>query len=70
MTQVLFGLVAAAAGIAAAVQAAANAGLSSRIGLAPALDHLGLMGMPTEPVSLARLAGLLLVGGGIALPRT
>ena len=142
MTTLLFGLLAAAAGFAAAFQGAANAGLSSRIGLGAALvvntsivllgslvlylvgprgmffppgtpptlyvggvcgfiivlslavvfprmgaafaiavvvlgqglaalviDHFGLMGMPQEPVTLARVAGLLLVGAGLALVR-
>jgi transporter family-2 protein len=143
VTSTSIGLIAAAAGVATAFQAAANAGLSSRIGLAPALvvntsivllgtlvlyfargphgsfflsstpssfyvggvcgffvilslafafprigaavaialvvlgqgaaalaiDHFGLMGMPAEPVTVARVAGLLLVGGGIALTR-
>ncbi len=144
MTQILLGLVAAAAGVAGAFQAAANAGLSSRIGLGAALvvntsivllgtlvfyftigpegtfvaagapwslyaggvggfiiilslafvfpkigaavaialvvlgqgvaalaiDHFGLLGMPREPITLARIAGLLLLGGGLALIRT
>jgi transporter family-2 protein len=143
MTKVLIGLIAVVAGVAAALQGAANAGLSSRIGLGAALvvntsivllgalvfhvaegphgrffpsgapwslyvggvcgfvvvlslafvfprigaafaialvvlgqgaaalaiDHFGLFGMPTEPVTLARVAGLLLVGGGVALVR-
>lgn len=34
-----------------------------------AIDHFGWMGMPREPVSLARGAGLLLVLGGVALIR-
>ena len=34
-----------------------------------AIDHFGLLGMPTAPVTFARVAGLLLVGGGIALTR-
>jgi transporter family-2 protein len=144
MTKILLGLIAVAAGIAASVQGAANAGLSSRVGLGAALvvntsivllgtlvfyfvsgphggffpsgtpwnlylggvcgfiiilslafvfpkigaavavalvvvgqgaaalaiDHFGLMGMPKEPITLARVAGLLLVGGGVALIRT
>lgn len=143
MTQVLFACIAAAAGIAGALQAAANAGLASRIGLGPALlvntsivllatlvfcfargshgsffppgtpwslyvggicgfvvilslafvlpkvgaavaialvvlgqgaaglaiDHFGLMGMPKDPVTLVRIAGLLLLAGGVALIR-
>lgn len=143
MTMILFGSIAAAAGVATALQAAANSGLASRIGLAGALvvntsivllgtlalyfargqhgslfpagapwslyvggvcgfvvllslafvfpkigaavaialvvlgqggaalaiDHFGLMGMPKEPVTLVRVAGLLLVGGGMALVR-
>ena len=35
-----------------------------------AIDHFGLLGMPTEPVTVARIAGLVLVGGGIVLIRT
>ena len=143
MTRIVFGLFAAAAGAATAFQAAANAGLASRIGLGAALvlntvivllgtivlflvrgargdffppgvpwslyvggicgfvvilslafvfpkigaavaialvvlgqgaaalaiDHFGLMGMPTEPITVARLAGLLLIGGGAVLLR-
>jgi transporter family-2 protein len=143
MTKIVFGLIAAAAGAATAFQAAANAGLSSRIGLGAALvvntvivliaslifylargqfgsifpsgtpwilylggvcgfliilslafvfprvgaavaialvvlgqgigalaiDHYGLLGMPREPLTLFRVAGLLLVGGGIVLIR-
>ena len=144
MSGVWIGIFVVAAGAATAVQAAANAGLSSRIGLAAALvvntsivlvatlayyfargssgtffppgtpwsyyvgglcgfavllalafafprigagvaialvvlgqgaaalaiDHFGLLGMPVEPISVARVAGLALVGGGIALIRT
>ena len=143
MTNILFGLIAAIAGVAGAFQAAANAGLSSRIGLGAALvvntsivllgtlafyvargpsgslfpsdapwslyvggicgfvillslafvfpkigaalaialvvlgqggaalaiDHFGLLGMPKEPITLARVGGLLLVGGGVVLMR-
>jgi transporter family-2 protein len=143
MTKALFGVIAAIAGVAGTFQAAANAGLASRIGLGAALvvntsivlagtlvfylargghesffapdapwslyvggvcgfaillslafvfpkigatfaialvvlgqgaaalaiDHFGLMGMPEEPITLGRVAGLLLVGGGVALIR-
>lgn len=143
MTQIVFGVIAIAAGIAASFQSAANAGLSARIGLGAALvvntsvvlvatiafyltsgrsaaffsagapwylylgglggfvvilslaflfpkigaalaiallvlgqgvaalaiDHFGLLGMPQVPVTLGRIGGLLLVGGGIALLR-
>jgi transporter family-2 protein len=143
MTQILFGLIAVAAGVAASLQPAANAGLAARIGLGATLvinsiivllgslgfyvicgqygsffaadapwglyigglcgfiiilslpfifpkigaavtialfilgqgvaalviDHFGLLGMPKEPITLARVAGLLLVGGGLALIR-
>ena len=34
-----------------------------------AIDHYGWMGMPVQPITAARVAGLLLVGGGIALIR-
>ena len=143
MTNVFFALIAAVAGAATAVQAAANAGLASRIGLAAALvvntlvvlagtlvlyvargprgtffvpgtpwslyvgglcgflvilslafvfprigaavaialvvlgqgaaalaiDHFGLLGMPPAPVTLVRVLGLVLVGGGVVLIR-
>jgi len=38
-------------------------------GAALAIDHFGLMGMPKEPVTLLRIAGLVLVGGGVVLMR-
>lgn len=34
-----------------------------------AIDHFGLLGMPVEPVTAMRVAGLALVGGGVALLR-
>jgi len=34
-----------------------------------AIDHFGLLGMPQAPITLARVVGLLLVGGGIAMLR-
>jgi transporter family-2 protein len=34
-----------------------------------AIDHFGLLGMPQVSVTLTRVGGLLLVGGGIALLR-
>jgi bacterial/archaeal transporter family-2 protein len=34
-----------------------------------AIDHCGLLGMPKEPLTLARLAGLFLLASGIALIR-
>jgi transporter family-2 protein len=143
MTKLLFGVIAAAAGVATAFQSAVNAGLASRIGLGAALvvntivvlmgtavfylgagskgaffpsgtpwylylgglggftvilslayvfpkisagvtiavlvlgqgvaalaiDHFGLLGMPREPLTLARAAGMALVCGGVALMR-
>ena len=143
MTNLFFALIAAGAGAAGVIQAAANAGLSARIGLASALvvntslvllctlvywaargaqfgwfppgtpgslyvgglcgfaillslafvfpkigaavaialvvlgqgaaalaiDHYGWLGMPVEPVTLARFAGMLLVGTGVVLIR-
>jgi transporter family-2 protein len=35
-----------------------------------AIDHYGLMGMPSVPVTASRVAGLALVAGGIALIRS
>jgi len=140
---ILFGLIAVGAGVAGTLQAAANAGLSARIGLGAALvvntsivlvgallvflfggpharffpadapwrlyigglcgftiilsltvvfprigaavaialmvlgqgaaalviDHFGLLGMPAEPVTLVRVAGLLFAAGGVLLIR-
>jgi transporter family-2 protein len=34
-----------------------------------AIDHFGWLGMPREPVTFVRVAGLLLVGGGVVLIR-
>jgi transporter family-2 protein len=34
-----------------------------------AIDHFGLMSMPKEPVTFVRVAGLLLILGGVALIR-
>jgi transporter family-2 protein len=34
-----------------------------------AIDHYGFLGMPKEPVTLARVAGMALVCGGVALMR-
>lgn len=34
-----------------------------------AIDHFGLLGMPQEPITLLRVAGLVLVGGGVVLLR-
>jgi transporter family-2 protein len=143
MTKILFAFIAIAAGIATSFQSAANAGLSSRIGLGAALvlntlvvllgtvifylcsgrdgpffpsgtpwylyvgglcgfivilslafvfpkigagvtiailvlgqgaaalaiDHFGLLGMPKEPVTFARAAGMFLACSGVALMR-
>jgi len=33
------------------------------------IDHFGLMGMPRNPVTLVRIAGILLVAGGVVLLR-
>ena len=34
-----------------------------------AIDHFGLLGMPQEPVTALRIAGLILVGSGVLLIR-
>jgi transporter family-2 protein len=33
------------------------------------IDHFGLLGLPTEPTTLARVGGLLLVAVGVVLLR-
>jgi len=35
-----------------------------------AVDHYGLLGMPRDPISASRFAGLALVAGGVALIRS
>jgi transporter family-2 protein len=35
-----------------------------------AIDHWGLFEMPKEPATVTRIAGLLLIGGGVALLRS
>jgi transporter family-2 protein len=37
--------------------------------MALALDHLGALGLPREPVNLGRIAGALLVIAGVVLVR-
>jgi len=34
------------------------------------IDHYGLMGMPKDPITLSRVAGIVLVCGGVALLRS
>ncbi len=34
-----------------------------------ALDHFGLLGYPIHPVSLGRIAGVIMIAGGVMLVR-
>ena len=43
--------------------------VAGQLALSLILDHFGLMGVPRQPVSLTRLAGVLLVVGGVLLVR-
>lgn len=43
--------------------------LASQLLLAVILDHLGALGLPRQPISLAKLAGLAMVMGGALLIR-
>jgi transporter family-2 protein len=44
-------------------------GIAGQVLMAMWLDHIGALGLPREPVSLARVAGALLVVTGVVLVR-
>jgi bacterial/archaeal transporter family-2 protein len=44
-------------------------GIAGQIAAALWLDHIGALGLPREPINLGRLAGVLLVIGGVVLVR-
>ncbi|MCW3798277.1 DMT family transporter [Sphingomonas sp. BN140010] len=44
-------------------------GIAGQIATALLLDHLGAFGLPREPISLARIAGAVLVAAGVLLVR-
>ena len=44
-------------------------GIAGQIAMALALDHIGALGLPREPVNLGRIAGALLVIAGVVLVR-
>ncbi|WP_427791137.1 DMT family transporter [Brevundimonas diminuta] len=43
--------------------------VAGQLALSLILDHFGVMGVPQQPVSLTRIAGVLLVIGGVLLVR-
>ncbi|MET4682401.1 DMT family transporter [Brevundimonas faecalis] len=43
--------------------------VAGQLALSLILDHFGVMGVPQQPVSLTRVAGVLLVVGGVLLVR-
>lgn len=51
-------------------QTAAMAGILGQLATAMLLDHFGAFGLPVQPVTWARIAGLAMVAGGLLLSRT
>jgi transporter family-2 protein len=45
------------------------AGLAGQMLASLALDHFGLLGFPTHPISAGRIGGVLLITAGVALVR-
>jgi len=43
--------------------------VAGQLALSLILDHFGVMGVPQQPISLPRIAGVLLVIGGVLLVR-
>jgi transporter family-2 protein len=43
--------------------------IAGQIAMALLLDHVGALGLPREPINFGRIAGALLVIGGVALVR-
>ena len=43
--------------------------VAGQLALSLILDHFGVMGVPQQPISLTRIAGVLLVIGGVLLVR-
>ena len=58
--KIAFAALAIGAGVAAAIQAAINAGLSKSTGASPA-PIINIMGMPREPLTIQRVIGVALV---------
>lgn len=50
-------------------QTAAMAGILGQLVTAMLLDHFGAFGLPVQPVTWARIAGLAMVAGGVVLSR-
>jgi bacterial/archaeal transporter family-2 protein len=50
-------------------QTAAMAGILGQLATAMLLDHFGAFGLPVQPVTWARIAGLAMVAGGVLLSR-
>ena len=44
-------------------------GIAGQIAMALWLDHIGALGLPREPINIGRIAGALLVIGGVVLVR-
>jgi bacterial/archaeal transporter family-2 protein len=44
-------------------------GIAGQVAMALVLDHVGVLGLPREPISIGRLAGALLVLVGVVLVR-
>ena len=54
---------------AALAQTAAMAGILGQLATAMILDHYGAFGLPVQPITWQRIAGLAMVAGGVLLSR-
>ena len=50
-------------------QTAAMAGILGQMAMAMLLDHIGAFGLPVQPITWQRIAGLAMVAGGVLLSR-
>ena len=50
-------------------QTAAMAGILGQLATAMILDHYGAFGLPVQPITWQRIAGLAMVAGGVLLSR-
>ena len=50
-------------------QTAAMAGILGQLATAMILDHYGALGLPVQPITWQRIAGLAMVAGGVLLSR-
>ncbi len=51
------------------IASALTIGVAAQLAVAVALDHVGAMGLQARPIDLSKIAGLVLVAGGVILVR-